>query len=181
LWHIHVLLGHYHLAINHTMAVARQSLYQLCLQQWKSRRIVLSGSWCWESRFIGQTFTSVQFVKRPTFWTADTDSVQSENVAVELVSWELLWLRHGDSSITQRKENICRQKMLPEDWWTHSWLRRLSIVVNCRVCGIATALELTEVTCCKRSINSVTIRNPIMWQLCVRGGLIVGDCIGQSP
>jgi hypothetical protein len=42
------------------------------------------------------------------------------------VSQELLWLRHGDSSWTQRKGNVRRWKPLPEAWWRDSRLRRLS-------------------------------------------------------
>jgi hypothetical protein len=32
------------------------------------------------------------------------------------VSQQLLWLRHGDSSETQREGNVRHWKQLPEDW-----------------------------------------------------------------
>jgi hypothetical protein len=46
------------------------------------------------------------------------------------VRQELLWLRHGHSSGTQRKGNVHHWKLLPECWWRHSRLRRLSVWCN---------------------------------------------------
>jgi hypothetical protein len=43
------------------------------------------------------------------------------------VSWELLWLRHEDSSGIQRKgKKLCHWKSLPEDL--------VHAIVNCRLC-----------------------------------------------
>jgi hypothetical protein len=42
------------------------------------------------------------------------------------VSQEFLWLRHWDSSGTQRKGNVHRWKPLPNDWWRDSRPSRIS-------------------------------------------------------
>jgi hypothetical protein len=56
-----------------------------------------------------------------------TQNILLQSVRIFRAScWELLWLRHGNSSETQKKE-ICRWKLLPENWWRQSWLSRLSV------------------------------------------------------
>jgi hypothetical protein len=50
-----------------------------------------------------------------------------------VVSTELLWLKHVDSLGTQRKGNMCHYQRIGED--------KLCASVNCRVCEVVIALE----------------------------------------
>jgi hypothetical protein len=54
------------------------------------------------------------------FFNLRIDSYLEKAAVEELVSQELLALRHGDSSGTQRKEYICHLKPLPEERSRHS-------------------------------------------------------------
>jgi hypothetical protein len=49
---------------------------------------------------------------------------------LRVVSWELLWLRHGDSSGTKRKGNVCSWKLLQVDIAEDCSLRRLGACLS---------------------------------------------------
>jgi hypothetical protein len=90
----------------------------------------------------------IQYKKRPPPSKTQGDSVWSESSwessSCKGVSTKLLWLRPGDSSGTKTKGNVCHWTPLPDNWWRHSWLRRLSACsseLQC-VCEIATVLDL---------------------------------------
>jgi hypothetical protein len=54
-------------------------------------------------------------------WSEIVREDRSSGIAVDWwVNRELLWLRHGGSSGTQRNRNACRWKPLPGYWWRHS-------------------------------------------------------------
>jgi hypothetical protein len=86
----------------------------------------------------------------------------------KLVSQELLWLRHGNSSGTQRKENGRRWKPVPEDWWRDN-RDSLCAVVNCRAwIGGSSTVN------CKCAINRVTNPNPTSITLFKRVRIDIG-------
>jgi hypothetical protein len=93
------------------------------------------------------------------FDLADFQLVKRQPTWIAWESSSCLWLRHGDSLVTQR--NLIRLpfetvKPLREDWW-----RQQTEQCNCtQQCEIAIAIELLVVTGCKGSINPSTNSDP---------------------
>jgi hypothetical protein len=82
---------------------------------WYTVEFTMSSSWV----YCG--FTSLRFVKRPSSWVAQRNTVYSENVAIEL-----------KTAAAEAQENTEEREHLPleaitRDWWRHIRLRRLNV------------------------------------------------------